>query len=341
MSFADFMLPEVSPESVRLEELASMVPPSRLFAGYDPQHKELLIDGNLNTGVEELNSEILATSYKPTRVPQFIDSLPATPTRSILWDMEDARAFDSRVYTGKDLNIFQYNRRIGSRHAVLWRLNTYIEPSRAIGHAGRVEDGLQFEDKKPVVYWRGGMTGSRWLDPFQRTGVLSINTAADFVDNAEHYSRFKAALISKNSHAFDLKLAVPGAEMETKPWLGELDVLGDIVPPAQQLEHKYMLCLNGNDLASNLYWVLSTQSVAFKEDTAYECLPDYFLKPWVHYVPIARGLADLQEKFDFCQANPGICKTIIENANHAYNQIIDAAMWKSAELEVLERLDLL
>lgn len=341
MSFADFMLPEVSSQSVRLGELAEIVPPSRLFAGYDPHHKELLIEGNLSTGIEELTSENLATTYKSNRNPQFVDSLPSVPKDIILWDMEDARAFDTQVYTGKDLNVFQYNRRIGSRHAVLWRLNSYIEPSRALGHAGRVEDGLQFEDKKPLVYWRGGITGSRWVDPFRRIGVLSINTASDFEENAHHYSRFKAALLSKTSDVFDLKLAVAGANVETKPWLKELDLLGDIVRPAQQLEHKYILCLNGNDLASNLYWVLSTQSVAFKEDTAYECLPDYFLKPWVHYVPIARGLSDLQEKFDYCQANPDLCRRIIDNANQAYEKMIDATTWNNAELDVLDRLSLI
>lgn len=341
MTFADFMLPEVSPESVRLSELSTIVPPSRLFAGYDPHHKELLIEGILNTDVDVLTAENLTTTYKSNRNPQFINSLPSAPKKSILWDMEDARAFDSSVYTGRNLNIFQYNRRIGSRHAVLWRLNSYIEPSRAMGHAGWVEDGLQFEDKKPLVYWRGGITGSRWIDPFRRIGVMSINTASDFENNSHHYSRFKAALLSKKSDSFDLKLAVPGGKVETKPWLEELDVLGDIVPTAQQLEHKYMLCLNGNDFASNLYWVLSTQSVAFKEDSAYECLPDYFLKPWVHYVPIARGLNDLQEKFDYCQAKPDLCRRIIDNANQAYNQMVDATIWKNAELEVLDRLGLI
>ena len=341
MSLADFMLPQISTESVRLADLAEISAPSRLFAGYDPHHEELLIEGNLKSGVSELTAGNLATPYKPNRNIQFIESLPSTPKKFILWDMDDARAFDSQVYSGKRLNVFQYNRRIGSRHAVLWRLRSYFEPSRGIGHGGWVDDALQFEDKKPMVYWRGAISGSRWPDPFRRIGALSMNTASNLEEMAQHYSRIKAVLLSKASAAFDMKLTGPGDIRDKMPWLGELGVVGDVVRPSQQLEHKYILCLNGNDVASNLYWVLPSQSVAFKEDCSYEVLPDFFLKPWVHYVPIASGLTDLKEKFDYCQANPGLCKTIIENANQAYTEMIDAITWNNAELDVLDRLGLI
>lgn len=340
MSLANFMLPQVSDGTVRLADLQSMTLPSSLFAGYDPEYKELLINGHLSVGVDELTSENVATSYKPNRNVQFIDSLPSAPRRSIYWDMDDARAFDSRVYTGADINVFQYNRRIGNRHAVLWRLSSYFEPSRSLGHGGWVDDRLRFDEKKSVVFWRGAVSGSRWTDPFTRVGALGINSAADFVEQAGHYSRIRAVLMSNGSQDFDLKFSGPGALIDTKPWLEDLDVLGDAVRPAQQLDHKYILCINGNDVASNLYWILSTQSIAFKEDCAYEVLPDYFLKPWVHYVPIASGLADLQEKFDYCQAKPDLCKAIIENANEAYSRMIDPHVWNAAEIEVLDRLGL-
>lgn len=341
MSLADFMLPQISPESARLSELRDITPPSNLFAGYDPETSQLLIDGVLKDGVEELTPEHLTTNYKSHRNLQFIESLPYAPKQRVLWDMEDARAFDSQVYTGKNLHIFQYNRRIGSRHGVFWRLRSYFEPSRGIGHAGAVEDNLDFDEKKPLVYWRGAMSGSRWADPFRRVGVLSIDSAADFEAVAHHFSRIKAVLLSKETESFDFKLSGPGTILESKPWLNGLGVIGDAVRPAQQLENRYILCLNGNDVASNLYWVLSSQSVAFKEDCSYEVLPDYFIKPWVHYVPIASGLTDLQEKFDYCQANADLCKRIINNANEAYNRMIDMTTWNNAEFDVLERLRVL
>lgn len=341
MSLANFMLPQVASDGVRLSELAHCAPPSALFAGFDPGHSELLIDGVFSTNVGELTPKNLATNYKAHRNLQFIESLPSTPVRSILWDMEDARAFDSRVYTGKDLNIFQYNRRVGSSYAVLWRLRNYFEPSRGVGHGGWVEDLLQFQDKRAVVYWRGAVAGSRWVDPFERVGALTVRNSAEFEAMADHFSRIKAGLLSRTSTAFDLKLTGPGRLLDSKPWLEDLGVFDDIVRPVEQLENKYILCLNGNDVASNLYWVLSSQSIAFKEDCAYEVLPDYFLKPWVHYVPIAKGLTDLQEKFDYCEANPTICRKIIENANAAYSEIIDEKAWNAAEVEVLERLRLI
>lgn len=341
MTLADFMLPQIAPGKVRLADLAGIKPPGRLFAGYDPRREELLVQGNLKSGVTEIAAQALAIEYKGQRNIQFVNSLPTPPKQSILWDMDDARAFDSSVYTGLDLNVFQYNRRVGSRHAVLWRLQSYFEPSRHIGHAGEVNDVNAFADKKNTVFWRGAISGSRWADPFRRVGVMAIRDVEGFNEMAGHFSRLKAALISDASDSFDMKLTIPEDKLEANPWMRELGVHGELVKPAQQLEHKYILCLNGNDVASNLYWVASTRSLAFKEDCAYEVLPDYFLKPWVHFVPIARGLGDLQEKFDYCEANPGLCEQIIANANEAYAEMIDPQRWNAAELEVCDRLGLI
>lgn len=341
MTLADFMLPQVSEEPIKLGQLESIKPPSPLFAGFDPEHEELLIKGAITSGVGSLTAENLATGYKSHRNIQFIESIPSPPKKTLVWDMEDGRAFDSQVYVGSDLNVFQYNRRVGSRSAVLWRLPGYFEPSYALGHTGKVEDTLRFENKQPIVFWRGAISGSRWIDPFTRTGPRGVRDPADFIESAKYYSRLDAALMSRDATFCDLKLTGDDSVLESKPWLEDMGVFSAAVHPSQQLENKYILCLNGNDVASNLYWVISTQSVAFKEDCAYEVVPDYFLKPWVHYVPIAAGLTDLREKFDYCQNNPDLCRRIIDNANQAYDQIINTSTWEGAEIDVLERLKLI
>ena len=104
------------------------------------------------------------------------------------------------------------------------------------------------------------------------------------------------------------------------------------------LENRYLLCLAGNDVASTLYWAIGTNSLAFKEETLYETIPDYFLQPWVHYVPISQGLGDLRDKFEYCERILGLCKSIITNANEAYDRILYSNEWLEAEIAVLDRI---
>lgn len=341
MSLADFMLPQVGPKPMRMRDLAHTRQPSRLFAGYNQAAGELLINGQVTQGIETLTDDHLETNYKSLRSRQFIASLPAQFNGAVLWDMEDSRAFDTQVYAGSNFNVFQYNRRAGNRHAVLWRLISYFEPSKSMGHGGWMDDKIPFSDKKPVVFWRGAISGTHWITPHKRIGALSVDSPATFKAWAKHFSRFDAALSHKGSQVIDIKITGPGPILETKPWLDDLGIYEADVRPAQQLENKYILCLNGNDVASNLYWAVGTQSLAFKEECSFEVVPDYFLRPWVHYVPVAAGLADLQEKFEYCESHPDVCLRIIADANEAYRQMIDPGLWAEAEQDVLSRLGLI
>lgn len=338
MSLADFMLPEVAVSDVDLRELALQALPGALFAGYDPHSETALVNGSVVSATSRAQA-FPPDGYKAHRHHNFLATLPDGLRAPVLWDMEDARAFDALTYFGRPLNVFQYCRRRGDRHAVLWRLRAYFEPSRNVGHPGViVDDDLTFQEKQPTVFWRGAIAGSRWLDPHRRVSPLSIGSADEFVSSARHYSRIRAVLEARASAVLDLKFT--GAFTGTRPWLVDLDVVGEHTTPQQQLNHRYLLCPNGNDVASGLYWVLQTNSVAFREECEYEVVPDYFLRPWVHYVPVARGLTDLEEKYAFCEANPDLCLRIIDNAQAAYAAMTDTNVWSTAEADVLTRLGL-
>lgn len=336
MSLADFMLPDVVPPSSSLTDLAGKAPSTGMFHGFDPVGAVGLRGGELlPAGSPE--DVFDRDAYKGHRNANFVESLHGRPTAPIFWDMEDARAMDADVHFGRPLNVFQYNRRVGSRNAVLWRLRAYFEPSRNVGHPGViVDDATPFLQKQARVFWRGAMVGSRWLDPHHRSGPLLLRSVDEFRTSAKFYSRLRAVLMSNTSDNLDLKLT--GSVLDARPWVADLDVRGEHATPEEQIQHRYILCPNGNDVASGLYWVLQTNSLALREDCAYEVVPDYFLKPWVHYVPVARGLADLEEKFAYCEAHPDECLRIIDNAHEAYARMTDRNVWLQAELEVLSRL---
>lgn len=81
------------------------------------------------------------------------------------------------------------------------------------------------------------------------------------------------------------------------------------------LNHKYLLCIEGNDVASSTKWMLASNSVVlsprFTMETWYA---EGKLIPYVHYVPINPSFNDLREKYEWCVANPEKCKIIADNA---------------------------
>lgn len=101
------------------------------------------------------------------------------------------------------------------------------------------------------------------------------------------------------------------------------------------LKFKYQLCLEGNDISTMFTKVLQTNSVAFhpypfRTETMYY----QGVEPWVHFIPLNLDASDIQEKFEWAEANPDKVKDMIKNAN-AYMK-----NWKNIKLyrSVLERV---
>jgi len=89
----------------------------------------------------------------------------------------------------------------------------------------------------------------------------------------------------------------------------------------EHLQYKFILCLEGNDVASNLKWVMSSNSLAVMPKPKFETwfmegtlIPDY------HYVLIKDDYSDLEERLNFFIQNPGEANRILENAHKYVNQ---------------------
>lgn len=81
------------------------------------------------------------------------------------------------------------------------------------------------------------------------------------------------------------------------------------------LNHKYLLCIEGNDVASSTKWMLASNSVVLSPRFTIETwYAEGKLIPYVHYVPINPSFDDLREKYEWCVANPEKCKIIADNA---------------------------
>jgi len=86
----------------------------------------------------------------------------------------------------------------------------------------------------------------------------------------------------------------------------------------QHLQYRYIMALEGNDVASNLKWIMSSNSIAvmprptcetwFMEGTL---IPDY------HYIEILPDFSNLEERIHYYNTHPNEALAIIEHA-HAY-----------------------
>ncbi|MFC3847086.1 glycosyl transferase family 90 [Helicobacter baculiformis] len=85
---------------------------------------------------------------------------------------------------------------------------------------------------------------------------------------------------------------------------------------ATHLKHKFILSLEGYDVASNLKWILSSNSIAVMPKPKFET---FFLEsrlvPNVHYIPIKDDYSDIETQLEFFTTHPKDCLEIIANAN--------------------------
>lgn len=90
---------------------------------------------------------------------------------------------------------------------------------------------------------------------------------------------------------------------------------------ADQLKHKYILSIEGNDVATNLKWILSTGSVCIMPTPTIESwLMEGRLIPWKHYIPVRGDLSDLHSRVEWAKKHQRECIKIVHNANQFMSQ---------------------
>lgn len=114
-----------------------------------------------------------------------------------------------------------------------------------------------------------------------------------------------------------------------------------IVPPLpieDHLDYKFILCLEGNDVASNLKWVMSSGSLAVMPRPRYETwFMEGMLVPNVHYVEIKPDYSDLEERLSYYIDHPCQAREIIQNAHEYVSCFRNASVEKITGLMVVEK----
>jgi hypothetical protein len=81
------------------------------------------------------------------------------------------------------------------------------------------------------------------------------------------------------------------------------------------------MCVEGVDVATNLKWVMSSNSIAVMPKPEIESwFMEKTLIPDFHYIQIKKDYSDLEEKLNYYLNNLNKCLEIIKNANKYVSQ---------------------
>ena len=117
-----------------------------------------------------------------------------------------------------------------------------------------------------------------------------------------------------------------------------LQFLANRMTISEHLNYKFILCLEGNDVASNLKWVMSSNSLAVMTNPIYETwFMEGTLIPNYHYVLIEDDYSDLEERLSYYINNTDEALNIIENAHRYVNQFKNKKQEDIISLLVLQK----
>ncbi len=106
----------------------------------------------------------------------------------------------------------------------------------------------------------------------------------------------------------------------------------------QQLDSKFIVCIEGHDVATNLKWVMSSNSIAIMPRPKMESwFMEGILKPDYHYIEIAEDYSNLIEKATYYANNPDKAKEIIRHAHEFTNQFRDGRVEDYTSFLVLKK----
>jgi hypothetical protein len=157
-----------------------------------------------------------------------------------------------------------------------------------------------FADKKPMAVWRGG----------------------------EH-NRARRALVERyRDH--------PLCDIGHTHGPRKTDEHRAFLHPVEQMAYRYILSIEGNDVASNLKWIMASNSLCLMPRPRFETwFMEGRLEPGKHYAELADDLGDLEEKILHYESHPEEARAIVRNANAYVGQFRDERQEKLISILVL------
>lgn len=165
-----------------------------------------------------------------------------------------------------------------NNNSVLLKLNK-------VRHYNFVQDRVRYQDKKAMAVWRG--------DGFRQN-------RRDLVTKFRGHPWLDVARVDVKKATSDDDMTLFSSKMTIR----------------EQLKYKFIISIEGKDVATNLKWIMSSNSVCMMPKPKYETwFMEGKLKAGIHYIEIADDYSDLLQKMEFYLKHEDKALEIIANAN--------------------------
>lgn len=281
-----------------------------------------------NMNDSELDDQI-RMKYKSERRVQMLRSLYIDPIRRLYKHEQIEKAFVVVVgdaIIAPPIPLYAKARTIiGGGQSVLLKLNE----NRHFASIGEVDacDRL-YEDKNDNLVWRGAATGVFSRDEERSFGsrfyILSIRTSLRHKNIDVGYTNIDP-LKAHTSVIYQREV--------------ERNGLASYMSIEEHLRSKFLLCLEGNDVASGLKWMMYSNSCVIMPKprvSSWAC--EELLQPFVHYIPVRHDLSDILEVYSWCIGNPTSCKSVAANGKRFIEQFLDVNKERLLQAAVLHTL---
>ncbi len=111
----------------------------------------------------------------------------------------------------------------------------------------------------------------------------------------------------------------------TKPRTGNASYLVQPMTVKDQLDYKFVLCPEGNDVATNLKWVMSSKSLAVMPVPKFETwFMEGKLVAGQHFIDVSDDYSNLDERMEYYLTRPKEAMEVSREANEHVSQFIDS-----------------
>ena len=221
--------------------------------------------------------------------------------------MDIARGFDQEAKIGYVPGDVYFNPSfpalVKSRVLEADRTNSVLLKLDKHRHFRFVKDDKGFTEKADRAIFRGKIRSSRQRTQFLEKYFGSEVCDCGVVEQLEEHPEWRTPRISIKEH----------------------------------LDYKYIMCLEGNDVATNLKWVMSSNSIAvMPRPTCETWFMEGRLVPNYHYIEIKDDLSDLKERLQYYSSHPAEAQEIIGHAHEFVAQFMDEERERIISLLVME-----
>lgn len=106
----------------------------------------------------------------------------------------------------------------------------------------------------------------------------------------------------------------------------------------EQLEYKFIACIEGNDVATSLKWVMSSNSIAVSPPLNYETwFMEGTLIPNYHYIEVKPDYSDLIEKLEYYSQHTEEAEAIVRHAHEYVAQFCNKRIERAIGLAVADK----